>query len=256
MDMMHWIEDRGIETGIFPALRAVSPALRVWFTSRRGGKSRPPFDSLNLGIGTGDVRSDVMGNRRLVADILGLDRRRIARGDQVHGTAIATVERGGVSPGTDGLITAKRGLALAINTADCFPVVLHSPPEMVLCAVHAGREGAAGRILSGAVAALAEDFGADPGHIVAACGPGICAGCYEVSAGEARRFPGEAVRKRGEAYFLDLRAALRRDALEAGVRKANWFEAGECTSCDPSRFYSYRRDRGRTGRHWTVALMV
>ena len=86
--MISWIEENGLRIGTFPALEILAPALRVWFTTRRGGVSSPPFDSLNLGSHVGDRRSDVLENRRRLKNTLGIGANRVARGGQVHGTEI------------------------------------------------------------------------------------------------------------------------------------------------------------------------
>jgi hypothetical protein len=227
----------------------------VYFSPRHGGSSRPPFDSLNLGGAVGDSQRAVARNRRRFLGAIRADPRRIARGVQVHGARIAVVGRGGVYDRTDGFVTTGRGLGLVINSADCFPLILHSPSEMVLAALHVGRAGAAAGIVERGLDMLLGRFRADPANLIAVCGPGICGRCYEVGAPEAMQLPSWARRRRGGRWHIDLPAFIRRTVIEAGVREANWFDAGLCTACTPGRCFSHRRDRGRTGRHWTVATM-
>lgn len=253
--MIAWIEKNGLRVGTFPALEALAPGLRVWFTTRRGGASSPPFDSLNLGSRAGDRRPDVIENRRRLKEALGIGSNRVARGGQVHGTAIATVTRGGHVENTDGFITRSRDLALAINSADCFPLVIHSPSEMVTAALHVGRSGAAGGIIEKAFDILYGSFRIDPANTVAVCGPGICPGCYEVGREIVMGFPPEARKQIGKAWHLDLPRFIRAETERSGVRPANYFDSGLCTACDMDLF-SYRRDGGRTGRNWTIAMMV
>jgi YfiH family protein len=253
--MIAWMEKNGLRIGTFPALEALAPALRVWFTTRAGGASSPPFDSLNLGSHVGDSRRDVLENRRRLKKTLGIGRNRIARGGQVHGTDIKQVTRGGKYEDTDGFLTLSKDLALAINSADCFPLVIHSPSEMVLAALHLGRSGAAGGIIEEAFGLMYDRFRIDPGNTVAVCGPGICPNCYEVGRDAAMELPPGARIKRASGWHLDLSRFIRTEAMRAGVREANYFDSGLCTSCDSSLF-SYRRDGGRTGRNWTIAMMV
>lgn len=254
--MLTWVPIQGLEIATLPALAVPAPRLRVWFSPRRGGRSAAPFDSLNLGGETGDVQAAVRENRRQFLAALGVPPRRVVRGGQVHGSGIAIVRRGGIHARTDGFITSARDLALVINTADCFPLFLHSPSEMVLAALHVGRAGAAAGIVARAFDLLYESFHADPDNIIAVLGPGICARCHAVSRAEALRFPPRARRSRNGRWFVDLPAFIRASAAAAGLRAANWFEARLCTSCTPERCFSYRRDGGRTGRHWAVALMA
>jgi len=253
--MIAWIEKYGLSIGTFPALEAIAPALRVWFTSREGGVSSPPFDSLNLGSHVGDVRADVLENRRRVKKVLEIGASRVARGGQVHGTGILEVTRGGSYEVTDGFITRSKGLALAISSADCFPLVIHSPSEMVLAALHAGRSGAAGGIIEKAFGILFDDFRIDPANTVAVCGPGICRRCYEVGREAAAVFPAYAIKRQAGSWHIDLPRFIRTETERAGVNPANFFDSGLCTSCD-TRLFSYRRDGGRTGRNWTLAMMA
>lgn len=253
--MIAWIEKKGLRVGTFPALEALAPALRVWFTTRGGGVSDPPFDSLNLGSHVGDKRAAVLENRHRLKDALDIGSNRVARGGQVHGTEIAIVSRGGKREDTDGFITRSRGLALAINSADCFPLVIHSPSEMVTAALHVGRSGAADGIIEKAFGILYDRFRIDPANTAAVCGPGICPKCYEVGREVAMGFPPFARKRRGRNWHLDLPRFIRTEAERSGVSPANYFDSGLCTACR-SDLFSYRRDGGRTGRNWTIAMMV
>lgn len=253
--MIAWIEKNGLRIGTFPALEALAPALRVWFTTRMGGVSRPPFDSLNLGTHVGDRRSDVLENRRRLKHALGIGAGRVARGGQVHGTGIRRVSRGGAFSDTDGFITESRDLAIAINSADCFPLIIHSPSEMAVAALHVGRSGAAGGIIGKGFDILFRELRLAPENTVAVCGPGICARCYEVGRDVAMSMPAGARKRIAGKWHLDLPRFIRDEVLRAGVPGSNYFESGLCTSCEESLF-SYRRDGGRTGRNWTAAMMV
>lgn len=253
--MIAWIEKNGLRAGTFPALEALAPTLRVWFTTRVGGVSEPPFDSLNLGSHVGDRQTNVLENRRRLKKALEIGSNRVARGGQVHGIEIATVTRGGKIENTDGFITRSRGLALAINSADCFPLVIHSPSEMVTAALHVGRSGAAGGIIEKAFGILYDNFRIDPANTVAVCGPGICPKCYEVGREVAMGLPPCARKRRGKVWHLDLPRFIRTETERSGVSPANYFDSGLCTACRGDLF-SYRRDGGRTGRNWTIAMMV
>ena len=253
--MIAWIEENGLRIGTFPALEVLAPSLRVWFTTRLGGVSKPPFDSLNLGGHVGDSRSDVLENRRLLKRTLGIGSNRVARGGQVHGTEIAFVDRGGTIEGTDGFITGSRELALAINSADCFPLMIHSPSEMVLAAIHVGRSGAAGGIIGKAFDLLYDRYHIDPGNTLAICGPGICPKCYEIGREVAMGFPAYARKRRAKGWHLDLPRFIRTETERAGLKPANFFDSKLCTACE-SDLFSYRRDGGRTGRNWTLAMMT
>jgi YfiH family protein len=254
--MIAWIERKGLVLGTFPALEAVAPGFAVRFSTRTGGVSLPPRDSLNLGSHVGDRYKDVLENRRRLRDALDLRPGSIAMGGQVHGTEIAIVSRGGILKSTDGFITSRKGLALAINTADCFPVIIHSPSERVVAALHVGRAGAADGIIEKAFEILHERFRIDTDNTVAVCGPGICARCYQVGYEIVRSFPKSVCKMRSGVWHLDLRSFIRSELMRAGIRPSNWFDSGLCTACDAERFFSYRRDGDKTGRQWTLAYMT
>ena len=252
---MEWITRAGLTLGTFPALKAIAPGLEVFVTTRGGGTSRAPFDSLNLGGTLGDRPANIHRNRRLLLETLGIAPRALARTGQIHGTEIAVVTKGGHYPGFDGFATDRRGLALAISTADCYSVVIYSPPERALAALHVGRRGAEGGIIGRAVGLLRSRFRIDPRYAIAIVGPGVCGKCYTVSREDALRFPKEVRRYDRGAWRLDLSAFIVRDLAAHGIRKRNVFSSRLCTACTPSLFFSHRRDGGVTGRHWTIAVV-
>ncbi|MBU8920885.1 MAG: polyphenol oxidase family protein [Bacteroidales bacterium] len=252
---MYWQRQNRIVTGGFPAVEIMAPELMVRFASRIGGSSDPPFDALNLGSGTGDDEKAVLSNRKAFLDHCGIAPEKIALCGQIHSDKIAITSDGGFFPRTDGLITTSPDVALGINTADCFPIIIYSPPERVLAALHAGREGARKGIIGSAFEILTDRFGVDPAAAVALTGPGICGRCYKVDEAIARDFPEETVRSIEGSPHLDLRAFLEMELSGAGIRKQSIIHSNVCTCCDSERCYSYRRDGGITGRHWTIAMI-
>jgi YfiH family protein len=219
-------------------------------TTRAGGRSAGPFARFNLSTGVGDDPVAVATNRRRLATELGV--RGVVFLNQVHGTQVAVVDavpRPGEPdrPGTDAAVTALPGVALAVLTADCVPVLLADPQAGVVGVAHAGRVGAAAGVLSATLAAM-EGLGARAGDCEALLGPAVCGACYEVPA-EMRDevgavLPGSATRTRRGTPGLDLRAGLRAQLAALGVVKVG--VDPRCTVEDPD-LYSYRRDR-RTGR--------
>jgi YfiH family protein len=219
-------------------------------TTRAGGRSTGPFARFNLSAGVGDDPAAVAANRRRLASELGV--RGVVFLDQVHGTEVAVVEAvpgpdDPDRPGTDSAVTALPGVALAVLTADCVPVLLADPRAGVVGAAHAGRVGAAAGILAHTLAAMV-GLGARAGDCEALLGPAVCGACYEVPAAmrdevEAA-LPGSASRTRRGTPALDLRAGLRRQLAALGVARVGLDP--RCTVEDPD-LYSYRRD-GRTGR--------
>jgi polyphenol oxidase len=219
-------------------------------TTRAGGHSTGPFARFNLSTGVGDDPVAVAANRRRLATELGL--RGVVFLNQVHGTKVAVVDAvpgpgEPDRPGTDAAVTTLPGVALAVLTADCVPVLLADPQAGVVGVAHAGRVGAAAGVLSATLAAM-EGLGARAGDCEALLGPAVCGACYEVPA-EMRdaveaALPGSATRTRRGTPGLDLRAGLRAQLAALGVAKVG--VDPRCTVEDPD-LYSYRRDR-RTGR--------
>jgi polyphenol oxidase len=218
-------------------------------TDRRGGRSRSPYDSFNLGDHVGDEPADVAANRARVARELGVADDRLVWMQQVHGTGVAVVHgpQEGAVPASDALVTATRGLVLAVLVADCVPVLLADHDRGVVAAVHAGREGVRRGVLPAALSAMAS-LGARARHVTALLGPAVCGACYEVpaemQAEVARVAPAAAVRTRTGTPGLDLRAGLADLLTRAGVRQV--VHDPRCTVEDPHLF-SHRRD-GVTGR--------
>lgn len=218
-------------------------------TDRRGGRSRAPYDSFNLGSHVGDDPADVAANRARVARELGVAEDRLVWMDQVHGTGVTVVEgpQPGPLPATDGVVTATPGLVLAVLAADCVPVLLADSETGVVAAVHAGREGVRQGVLPVALSAMAR-LGARARHVTALLGPAVCGACYEVPAAMqaevARVAPDSAVRTRTGTPGLDLRAGIAGVLRAAGVGQV--VHDPRCTVEDRTLF-SHRRE-GVTGR--------
>lgn len=239
--------------------RFVLPSSRtrahVAFTDRWGGFSSTPFSSLNLARHVGDDDSVVGANRDFVASTLGFDPDGLRFVDQVHGTrVIAWDETGAFDPHTgerttsveaDAHVTRQPGLGLVVLVADCVPIILADSEAGVVAAVHAGRKGMAGGVVSAAVAAMRE-LGAD--RIQAAIGPSICPRCYEVPADMraevAQIEPVSASVSEQGTPALDVAAGVAEQLVREGCEIVQFSHA--CTR-ESSDLFSYRRD-SVTGR--------
>jgi hypothetical protein len=237
-----------------------SPLLPVphGFATRAGGVSEGPYASLNLGFSVGDAREKVLENHRRLAAAAGAPLGALSRVSQVHGDRVLEA-RGGegedlrpVEGEADGLWTEVPGAWVAVGTADCVPVLLVDPDGRRVAAVHSGWRGTDADISARAVEALVAK-GARPERLLAAVGPSIQRCCYEVSGELAQRFTGrfgpEVVEAVGDGVRLDLTRAVRLTLLRAGLKPAHVDVLPACTACTPARFFSHRRDAGRTGRH-------
>ncbi len=237
------------------------PRIVQGFTTRRGGVSAAPYDSLNLGVHVGDNLAQVSANRRRVWHDLGVLESQVALAEQVHGCEVAVVSAGsGTVPiaGADALVTNTPGLLLMLLFADCAPVYLVDPTKKVVGLAHAGWRGTAANIAGRTMAAMTAEFGCLPGGCFAAIGPSIGEGSYEVGPEVADRFrslPGaraaNVVTPRSEisgTYNLNLRAVLFAQLLYAGIPAGSIAVCDEDTFRNKRDFFSYRRDGVSTGR--------
>ncbi|NUK73592.1 peptidoglycan editing factor PgeF [Streptomyces lunaelactis] len=220
------------------------------FTDRWGGVSAVPYDELNLGGAVGDDPAAVLTNRKIAAKSLDLDPDRVVWMNQVHGTDVAEVDGPwgeGPIPQVDGLVTARRGLTLAVLTADCTPVLLADPVAGVVAAAHAGRPGMVAGIVPAAVEAMTS-LGAEPSRIIARTGPAVCGRCYEVP--ERMRADVAAVEPAAWSETgwgtpaVDVTAGVHAQLEALGVRDR---QASPVCTLESRDHYSYRRDR-TTGR--------
>jgi YfiH family protein len=238
----------------FPALRRYGALAAV--STRVGGVSEGPYQSLNQSVGVGDEAKHVAENRRRFLAGLGLDGMRLVLARQVHGDHVAVVAEDPPErfPDTDGLLTTRRDVALGIFVADCVPVFLVAPDIGAVALLHSGWRGTLKGIGAKAVAMLTA-LGTSPERIWAALGPGAGPGCYEVGA-DVRdpflaRYPW-ADRYLSAGRFLDL-LGVNRELLErAGVPGEQILGGEVCTICHPSLFFSYRRDGQTSGRMLAV----
>jgi polyphenol oxidase len=220
------------------------PGGRVAFSTRQGGVSEGPYESLNLGILTDDDRERVIENRDILLGELSLGP--AAMGRQVHGTDIKDWTQspdGGPLDEVDGHTTASPGLGLLVLVADCLPVALIGDGRAAM--LHCGWRGLAGGIVERAL----QSFDSPP---AAAIGPGIGQCCYEVGEEVLRAFAGyeEAV----DGRMLSLRAVARAKLEAGGVEQIE--DVDMCTSCRPDLFFSHRRDDGVTGRQAGIAWLT
>ncbi|MDZ7859531.1 MAG: peptidoglycan editing factor PgeF [Candidatus Krumholzibacteriota bacterium] len=251
---MKWITKSNLNIGIFPVLDVIAPRLEFYFSSRTGGISPAPFNSLNLGTDLGDTRENVNQNRNILLNALNISSDNLALGEQTHSSNIRITNKGGRYKKSDGFITERTGLSIAISTADCYPVVIYSPPENAMAAIHVGRKGAAGGIISKTLRKMVDQFLINPENSISILGPGICWKCYQINRNIASKFEGKVIKKRKNKYYLDLPLFIKNELKRCGIKQRNIFSSGICTCCSPDLCFSYRREN-ITGRHWTLATI-
>lgn len=221
--------------------------VRSVMTTRHGGVSPQPF-GMNLSFRVGDKEEYVEQNRRLLFRKLGASPERIAFGAQCHSTTIQEVRRGGIYEACDGFITCEPHLWLAVSVADCVPIFLYDTRQHIAAAIHAGWRGTKEGIVAKTVDRMKRAKHSMPEDILAFIGPSAGACCYEVGNDVAAFFSNGFLKTRNGRQFLDLKSANQEQLTKASVPARNIEVSADCTICNPDRYHSYRRDRGRSGR--------
>ena len=227
------------------------------FSTRLGGVSPAPMDSLNLAANRGDDPANVRENFTRFCAAVGADVNALVKNHQIHGDTVRPVTRADVmpspeTPGTfeaDGLITGEPGVCLTIFSGDCIPVLLYDPVGRCIAAVHAGWRGTATGAAARAAEAMVRDYGCNPNHILAAIGPGIGPCCFETHAdvpdglraglgADAEPFIRPLPRE--GKFSVDLKRANARWLERAGLLPDHIAICPACTACDLDTFWSHR----------------
>ena len=246
------------------------PGLVHAFTTRAGGVSEGIWSSLNLGFNRGDEPERVEENYRILSRALGLDPERLVFTRQVHKDTVrrvTAVDRrlplsAPVPYEADGLVTNEKGLALFVFIADCIPILLSAPEAGAVGAVHAGWRGTVADIAGKGVLALCREYGARPGEILAAVGPGIGPCCFETGpeVPAAVRALGlknaeDFIRDDGNGKFhVDLKGVNRALLLRAGLQPEHIAVSEECTRCLHDKYWSHRWTNGNRGVQAAVIM--
>lgn len=230
--------------------------VRHAFSTRKGGVSAAPWDSLNLGPSRGDAPAAVAENYRRFCGAVGLDTTGLVLAKQVHETTIRVCTAADAGKGlripqdytADALITRERDLSLAVFSADCGILLLHDPVQKAIGAIHAGWRGCAGGIVEKAVSAMQSAFSTKPQDVLAAIGPCIGPCCFETDGdvpdamiaalgGDAAPY----LERRGLKWHVDLAGLNRLWLLRAGLSPAHIDTCGLCTACRRDLFWSHRK---------------
>ena len=226
------------------------------FTTRLGGVSAAPFDTLNLGFGVGDDPTAVADNIRRVAHALGCGGQPVVTVRQVHGAATA-VWPGDFTPeapppAADAIVSTTAAVLNLVRVADCVPVLAACSRSGAVAAIHAGWRGLVAGAVFAAIERLCEVAGSRPERLLAAVGPCIGVEQYEVGEEVVESFRAAglepAIDRRWPRPHADLHAAAVAQIVAAGIPTDAVDGQPLCTAANPELFYSHRRDRGRTGR--------
>ncbi|HRQ09690.1 MAG TPA: peptidoglycan editing factor PgeF [Trueperaceae bacterium] len=245
------------------ALRAAGFGALHGFTTRAGGVSEGAFAGMNLGLSSGDTPAKVERNRDLLLGGLGFTREAVVAFHQVHGDRVLGGDPGWFEEEADAAVTNRNDVLLVVSTADCVPLLFHDPVKGVVGAAHCGWKGTAALLAAKVVAAMVTRHGSRPGDVKVALGPCMRGSCYQVGSEVIERFVAAGIPSacwradpsEADRYLLDLPAANTHALAAAGVPAENVSDLDLCTHCRPELFYSHRRDRGVTGRHWAYVSL-
>ena len=243
------------------------------FSTRLGGVSPAPMDSLNLGASRGDAPANLRENFTRFCAATGADANALVKNQQIHSDIIRPVTRADImdspaSPGVfeaDGLITNEPGVCLTIFSGDCIPILLYDPVRRCIAAAHAGWRGTAAGIAARAAEAMVRDYGCQAGQILAAIGPGIGPCCFEthidvpdgLRAGlgpDAEPFI-RPLSQEGK-YSVDLKAANAKWLELAGLRREHIALCPACTACNLDVFWSHRVQGSQRGSMAAIIQLV
>lgn len=226
------------------------------FSTRTGGVSPAPWNSLNLRIGCGDTQENLMENYRRFCSVIGTDPRRTVLSRQVHETTVRVCTAADAGKGlrslrdytADALITREPALPLVVFSADCGILLLYDPIQKAIGAIHAGWRGCAGGIVEKTVQTMGDMFSSDPRNIIAAVGPCIGRCCFETDAdvpdamqaalgNDAKPY----LEQRGTKFHVDLAGLNRQWLLRSGLQPEHIDVCGLCTACRSDWFWSHRK---------------
>lgn len=244
-----------------PILRTAG--FRHAFFTRRGGASEGPFATLNFSVTVGDAPERVAENFRRAASVLGVPVGRLYFASQVHGSNARLVEphedrEAIMACEADAVIATASGVACAVRSADCIPILIGERRSGAVAAIHAGWRGVVRRVVGAGVARLRAAIGGD-GDLVAAIGPHISVAHFEVSDDVAAELRGASqdsdVVVTGRAKpRVDLRRTVRAQLRELGLANDAIDDVPGCTFGDAERFFSFRRDGAISGRHLSAIV--
>lgn len=241
-------------------------------TTRTGGVSSYPYDSLNLSYSTGDYKGNVDKNIHIAAHSIGSSLENVIAMDQCHSSNVGVVSSHVLKDkmrdigyfsfyNVDALVTNEPGLCLLARSADCPLILLLDPNNKAIGVVHSGWRGTFLNIVNSAINSMMLNYGSDPVNIYAGLGPCISLSHYRVSKQNIELFqkkiPEEKFRNcyhfDGSKYSINLRKIISYQLMEAGLEEQNIEISDYCTFQEKDLFYSYRREGSKTGRFGLMA---
>lgn len=234
-------------------------------STRIGGQSKTPFDSLNLGLKVNDEYDNVIKNRKTLAKAVSIDLLNFVIPSQCHSNNVLVVDekfkgkgifdRDDAIADTDSLVTNKPGICLLVFAADCVPVLLYDPIKKAIAVAHAGWKGTVNKIVRKTILTMIDNFNTDPSDIIAGIGPSIGPCCYKVGGdviNEVYKSFNNAsallIKDSFDNTYFDLWSANHTVLIESGICSYNINVSELCTNCNHGLFFSHRQGQGKTGR--------
>lgn len=225
------------------------------FTTRIGGCSTGDFEGLNLAFWRGDDKESVLKNYDIICSALGTDKKRALALCQVHKKSVVTVHKSDcgkriLTDGTydaDALICREKGVLGCVYTADCVPVLIADKKTRAYAAIHSGWRSTVLNICREAAEKMKKEFLSDPSDMICAIGPSIGQCHFEVDGDVADLFEDEFKIKKGDKYYIDLKAKVKSQLVGCGIKEENIDVSDMCTYCMEDEFFSSRRQNGKMG---------
>ncbi len=227
----------------------------AFFTDRNGGVSADAYKSLNVSSNVGDNIRNIVQNRQIIADDNNFLLENLIYMKQVHSNHVKIIKNSFINEikECDGIVTSKKKIPLMTMAADCAPVLLYDRVKKVIAALHSGRVGTKKEIVKNAVKLFEKEFGSNSKDIAVAIGPSIGVCCYEIGQDIVDSTDSIYIKEKNKKYYLDIKAMLKDQLLNAGIKMENIQISDICTSCN-KEYFSYRRD-GKCGRFCGIIML-
>ena len=224
-----------------------SDSVSAIFTDRLDGVSPEPYQSLNLGLNTGDNSKNVHENRNRVLREFNFTENSVAYADQCHSDVVSRVNSPKIHPRSDALITNQKNLALLIQVADCACIYLYDEKKQAIALVHSGWRGTQKKIVSKTIEKMKLEFSSEAHFIKAVISPCISKEFFEVGDDVYTQFsPDYFSAKENGKWLFDMKSCLKDELKSNGVQDIKIDE--NCTYKNKKEYFSYRRDANKSGR--------
>jgi YfiH family protein len=242
------------DTIIYSAILSKFSEITHGISTKLGGNQSPPFYN-NMSFKVGDYEENVKRNRIKFFRELDISQRLLAIPQQIHSDEISIIDKPGYYSGYDGLITSSKNVYLIISTADCFSVMMYDTANKVTANIHSGWRGTQKKIVAKAVNMMKNEFGTKSEDLCVFVGPGISRENFEVGGEVAGLFEKKYVIYKDSKYFVDLKTDIADQLSSAEILNSHIDIYPNCSFDMKNYLHSYRRDREKSGRMYSIIGM-